>query len=130
MKRHRHLVLATAVLVSTAAAALAGGTSLDDRDELQDQGPSIAGWVRNVAGGAVIDNARVEADSKVAASSLVTRTDLDGAFRFSGLGEDFPIDAIELTCAKDGFRMVDIITRRLSKDPKVPLEVECVLERK
>ena len=69
-------------------------------------------------------------DSKLAPTSLVTRTDPDGAFRFSGLGEDFPLDQIELSCALDNFKMIDVLTRRLSNDPSIPIEVVCIMERK
>ena len=110
--------------------ARAGGTSLDDRDEMNDPGPSIFGWARTVTSLAPLVDARVTADTRLAPTSLVTRTDPDGAFRFSGLGDDFPLDAVEVSCAKDGFRMIDIVVRRLSKDPRIPLEVECVMERK
>ena len=123
------VALAATIVLAGFGIAWAGGTSLDDRDEANDAGPSIHGWVRNVVGIAPLEDARVTADSKLAPTSLVTRTDQDGAFRFSGLGDDFPISGIELSCTKDGYRMIDIITRRLSRDPKIPLEVECVMEQ-
>lgn len=120
--------IAIALVLASSSLARAGGTSLDDRDEMIDSGPSIFGWARTVASLAPLAEARVTADSKLAPTSLVTRTDQDGAFRFSGLGDDFPLDAVEVSCAKDGFRMIDIVVRRLSRDPRIPLEVECVME--
>ena len=130
--RHRlppgAIALAAIAWLCAVTLAQAGGTSLDDRDEMIDSGPSIFGWARTVASLAPLAEARVTAESKLAPTSLVTRTDQDGAFRFSGLGDDFPLDAIEVSCAKDGFRMIDIVVRRLSKDPRIPLEVECVME--
>ena len=118
-----------ALVVASSSFVLAGGTALDDRDEMQDTGPSVHCWVRTVSSLAPLEDARVTADSKLAPTSLVTRTDPDGAFRFSGLGDDFPLDAIDLACTTEGFRMIDIITRKLSADPRIPLEVECVMER-
>ena len=124
------IVLAAIAWLTGCLLARAGGTSLDDRDEMNDPGPSIFGWARTVSSLAPLADARVTADSKLAPTSLVTRTDPDGAFRFSGLGDDFPLDAVDVSCAKDGFRMIDLVVRRLSKDARIPLEVECVMERK
>ena len=119
-----------AFVLATTGTALAGGTSLDGRDDDHEHGPSIIGWARAVGSLAPLDNAKVTADAPAAAVSIVTRTDVEGRFRFAELGEDMPIDAIELACSHEGYVMVDIIRRRLSRDPAVPLEVLCVMARK
>ena len=125
------LVIAVALTLACGAEpARAGGTSLDGRDDDHDHGPSIIGWAREVGSLAPLENAKVMAEAANAAASIVTRTDPEGRFRFAELGEDMPLDAIELTCSRDAYTMVDVIRRRLSSEPRVPLEVECVMVHK
>lgn len=125
------LAIGSAIALSLGCGTvLAGGTSLDGRDDDHDHGPSIIGWAREVGSLTPLENAKVMAEAPSAAASIVTRTDAEGRFRFAELGEDMPLDAIELTCSRDAYTMVDVIRRRLSSDPRVPLEVECVMARK
>jgi hypothetical protein len=116
-------------LVVTSAMALphpagAGGTGADELND--DEGPVYFGFVRDTSGTGV-------AYAKVALSSnnlsMVTQTDVLGAFKLALVGAD-PA-ATELTCSKDGYQQDGTLRRSPpSDDPKTPVEIDCTLKKK
>src|SRR5271170_4792480 len=79
------LGLALIVPLAMASAAWAGGASLDDDEEdTSNAGVSFFGFAKDLDRGGGVADAKVSADIKNRNASLVTRTDDQGHFKFSG----------------------------------------------
>jgi hypothetical protein len=111
------------------SALWAGGTGFDDEHEPEeDAGPAYFGFVKDTRG-SLIANAKVTVGVK-GGGSVVTQTNILGAFKVPGFNKDIDPKAVEISCAKEGYKQLRVLTRpRPSDDPKVPIESECILQR-
>ena len=110
--------------------ARAGGVNLgnDEDSTSTDQGPSFFGFVRDAAGPAIGD-AKVTA-SLQAGGALVTRSNSLGVYKFTGFGKNIDPDSVTISCAKDGYKQVGVLSRPHAKgDNADPIEVECTLQK-
>ncbi len=57
-----------------------------------------------------------------------TFTNDEGSFKIPSFGKEAVVDNVIITCAKDGFRTLDISRRRLSSAADAPVVIECLLE--
>src|ERR1700726_5083045 len=98
--------LALLVPLGVASAAWAGGASLDEDEEDQSNaGVSFFGFAKDLNRGGGIADAKVSADIKNRNASLVTRTDDQGHFKFSGFSKDINPKDVEISCSKDGLKL-------------------------
>ena len=124
------LLLGVALLVpfAMASAAWAGGASLDEDEEDQSNaGVSFFGFAKDLNRGGGVADAKVSADIKNRNASLVTRTDDQGHFKFSGFSKDIDPKDVEITCSKDGFKLQRTIRRQAAGDAVSTVEVDCLM---
>jgi hypothetical protein len=121
--------LPTALLGATLALpALAGGGPGDPASQ-QDSGTHFFGEVKDIAGLAPVEGARVKVAIAGTPMFLVALTDAEGRFRLEGFGRDVPAEKIEVTCDKSGYRTVEANRRQIGRHAASPIEVECLLAR-
>src|SRR5215467_11772869 len=90
------LGLALALPLAFAGMAWAGGASLDEDEEDQSNaGVSFFGFAKDLDRGGGIADAKVSAEIKNRNASLVTRTDDQGHFKFSGFSKDIDPKDVE-----------------------------------
>jgi hypothetical protein len=118
-----------AVSLALSGGLWAGGTGFDDEhDEEEDAGPAYFGFVKDTRG-SLVANAKVTVGIK-GGSAVVTQTNILGAFKVPGFNKDIDPKTVEVSCAKDGYKQVRVLTRpRVGNDPKVPIESECIMAR-
>jgi hypothetical protein len=112
--------------------ALAGGASLDeDDDDKSNAGVSFFGFAKDLDRGGGVPDAKVSAQIKNRNASLVTRTDDQGHFKFSGFSKDIDPKDVEITCSKDGLALQRTVRRRPpGGDSATSIEVDCLMVRK
>jgi hypothetical protein len=123
-------VLSRAILVCFAVAMLSpsithAGEAVSERDEL-DNGPSFFGEAKEVGSLRPMQNVQVRAE--VGERRVSTYTNDEGSFKIPGFGKETGADSVTITCAKDGYRTLDISRGRLSGAADAPVVIECLLE--
>src|ERR1700722_20259389 len=123
-------VLSRAILVCFAVAVLSpsithAGEAVSERDEL-DNGPSYFGEAKEVGSLRSLQNVQVSAAFGEQQTS--TYTNDEGSFKIPSFGKETMVDNVIITCAKDGFRTLDISRRGLSSAADAPVVIECLLE--
>jgi hypothetical protein len=118
------------ILVCCAVAMLSpsksgAGEAVSERDEL-DNGPSFFGEAKEVGSLRSVQGVKVKAQFGEQQTS--TYTNDEGSFKISSFGKETVVDNVIITCAKDGFRTLDISRRRLSSAADAPVVIECLLE--
>src|SRR5271154_6749380 len=122
------LGLALVIPLAFTTAAFAGGASLDEDEEDQSNaGVSFFGFAKDLNRGGGVADAKVSADIKNRNASLVTRTDDQGHFKFSGFSKEIdPLD-VDITCTKEGFKLQRTIRRQAAGDAVSTVEVDCLM---
>jgi hypothetical protein len=131
-KERASLLLGIALLVpfAFASAAWAGGASLDEDDEDQSNaGVSFFGFAKDLNRGGGVADVKVSADIKNRNASLVTRTDDQGHFKFSGFSKEIDPKDVEITCSKDGYKLQRTVRRQPPGDAISTVEVDCLMTR-
>ena len=125
----RVIALVVAFGCCLSVSAWAGGSGFDDDDDNSaEEGPSYFGFVRD-SGGATIPDAKVTVSLKNRVD-LVTRTDALGTYKAPGFGAQNDPNDVEISCAKAGYKQVRVVRRSApNTDPKIPVEIECTLQR-
>ena len=120
---------ALAIACCLSVSAWAGGSGFgDDDDNSAEEGPSYFGFVRD-SSGATVPDAKVTVSLKDRVD-LVTRTDALGTYKAPGFGSQNDPKDVEISCAKDGYKQIRVVQRSApNTDPKIPIEIECTLQR-
>jgi hypothetical protein len=106
------------------SAATGGGVALDD-DDHHDQAYYF-GFVKDTDGSAV-PGAKVAA--KLKNISIITHTDVLGAYKIPVFNADLKPEDVGLSCSKDGYRQADVVRRSApGGDGKEPVEIDCTLK--
>ena len=119
---HALLVCFAVVLLS---AQSYGGEAFSERDEL-DNGPSFFGEAKEVRSLRSIQKVQVKAE--LGQRRISTYTNAEGHFKIPSFGEEAVVDNGTVTCAKEGYRTLDVSRRRMSAAADAPVEIECLLE--
>ena len=112
--------------------AWAGGASLDEDEEDDSQaGVSFFGFAKDLDRGGGIADAKVSAEIKNRNASLVTRTDDQGHFKFSGFSKDIDPKDVEITCSKEGLKLSRTIRRVApgGEQTSGSIEVDCLMTK-
>jgi len=109
--------------------AWAGGASLDEDEEDQSNaGVSFFGFAKDLDRGGGVPDAKVSAEIKNRNASLVTRTDDQGHFKFSGFSKDIDPKDVEITCSKNGLKLQRTVRRAPpGGDAATSIEVDCLM---
>jgi hypothetical protein len=129
----RSLLLGLAVVIPLAFAGLAwaGGASLDDDEEdPSNAGVSFFGFAKDLDRGGGSPDAKVSAEIKGRNASLVTRTDDQGHFKFSGFSKDIDPKDVEITCSKDGLKLQRTMRRQPPGETATSIEVDCLMVKR
>ena len=120
--------LALGLPLAIAGMAWAGGASLDEDEEDQSNaGVSFFGFAKDLDRGGVVADAKVSAEIKNKNASLVTRTDAQGHFKFSGFSKEIDPKDVEITCTKEGFKLQRTVRRQALGDVVSTIEVDCLM---
>jgi hypothetical protein len=121
------IVLATCCILS--APAWTGGAGFgDDDDNADDAGPSYFGFVRD-SNGTTVPDAKVTVQPKDG-GSIITRTDALGTYKVPGFSKEIDPKDVQISCDKNGYKQIRVVRRSsTSKDPKIPVETECTLQK-
>src|SRR5580700_3563030 len=123
------LGLALVIPLAFAGLAWAGGASLDEDDEDQSNaGVSFFGFAKDLDRGGGVPDAKVTAEIKNRNASLVTRTDDQGHYKFSGFSKEIDPKDVEITCTRDGLKLLRTL-RRSGDNPggASVVEVDCLM---
>jgi hypothetical protein len=107
-----------------ASPAIAGGAALDD-DDHHDQAYYF-GFVKDTSGN-IVPDAKVTA--KIKNISIITHTDILGAYKIAAFNSDVKPEEFGLSCSKEGYRQASVLRRTPGGDGKDPVEVDCTLQR-
>ena len=125
------LLVALALLVplGVSGTAWAGGASLDeDEEDDSNVGVSFFGFARNLDAGGGVADVKVSAEIKNRNASLVTRTDDQGHFKFSGFSKEIDPKDVEITCSKEGLKLTRTL-RRQGGSEATSIEVDCLMAK-
>ena len=101
------------------------GDALSERDE--EPGLSFFGEAKEVGSLRSIEGVQVNAE--LGSRRILVRTNAEGLFKLHpNFGTEVLSDNITISCAKAGYRTVDVSRRRMSSAADAPVEVECLLE--
>lgn len=134
MTRSRRVSLLTGLalgLLAAAGTAWAGGASLDeDQEDQSNAGVSFFGFAKDLDHGGGVPDVKVSAQIKNRNASLVTRTDDQGHFKFSGFSKDIDPKDVEITCTKEGLTLQRTVRRRPpGGDNAQSIEVDCLMAK-
>ena len=88
---------------------------------------SFFGFAKYLDRGGGVADAKVTADIKNRNASLVTRTDDQGHFKFSGFSKEIDPKDVEITCTKEGFKLQRTVRRQATGDTISTVEVDCLM---
>jgi hypothetical protein len=116
------------ILICFAAAMVSSsqsyaGEAVSEKDE--DNGPSFFGEAKEVGTLRPMQNVQVKAE--LGQQQVATFTNDEGSFKIPGFGKDTVADSVTVTCAKQGYRTIDMSRRRLSSAADAPVVIECLL---
>lgn len=118
------------VPLGVASMAWAGGASLDeDEEDDSNVGVSFFGFARDLDRGGGVADAKVSAEIKNRNASLVTRTDDQGHFKFSGFSKDIDPKDVEITCSKEGLKLQRTLRRTSGGSEAASIEVDCLMAK-
>jgi hypothetical protein len=117
-----------AVFLLLAGPATAGEADYEP-DDVHEHGAPYFGEAKDIKGLQPVDNVRIKVQLKGTLRFFIVQTDEEGRFRRNGLGTEVDPANVEYTCEKQGYRTIDISTRRLARDKFAPVEIECLLEK-
>jgi hypothetical protein len=123
------LGLVVVLPLAMAGLAWAGGASLDEDEEDQSNaGVSFFGFAKDLDRGGGVPDAKVSAEIKNRNASLVTRTDDQGHFKFSGFSKDIDPKDVEITCSKEGLKLERTLRRQPNAaEGAASIEVDCLM---
>jgi hypothetical protein len=124
------LGVALAFPLAIASMAWAGGASLDeDEEDDTNAGVSFFGFARDLDRGGGVADAKVSAEIKNRNASVVTRTDDQGHFKFSGFSKEIDPKDVEITCSKDGLKLQRTLRRQSPGSEAASIEVDCLMAK-
>jgi len=121
--------LCSSVLTAAFVLPAAAGGGPGDAASRQHSGTHFFGEVKDVAGLTPLEGVRVKVAVTGTRMFLVVLTDEEGRFRLEGFGRDIPAAKVEVTCEKDGYRVVDESHRQMGVTARAPIGVECLMSR-
>src|SRR5262249_1660855 len=132
--RRASLLVGLALGLPLTIAGMAWGGGGSPGGDGEDQGNArgmFFGFAKDLDRGGGVADAKVSAEIKNRNASLVTRTDDQGHFKFSGFSKDIDPKDVEISCSKDGLTLQRTVRRRPpGGEGATSIEVDCLMIRK
>ena len=119
------VILMSVAIVAGSPPKSHAGESLSEHDEFET-GPSFFGDAKEVGSLKSLQNVQVKAE--LGARRMLVNTNAEGNFKFPSFGKETLVDNVTISCAKAGYRTLDVSRRRMSNAADSPVEIECLLE--
>jgi hypothetical protein len=100
---------------------------LESEVDDHDNGAPFFGAARDVSSQRPLAAVQVKILAKDRWPVFINTND-EGNFVLGGLGKAVNPDTVEIACAKQGYRTLDVLRRRMSRAEDAPVEIECLLE--
>jgi hypothetical protein len=121
------VILFSLAVVAGSSLTAQAGESLSEHDEFES-GPSFFGDAKEVGSLKSLQNVQVKAE--LGARRMFVNTNAEGRFKLPSFGKETVADNVTISCAKEGYRTIDVSRRRMSSAADAPVEIECLLEPK
>jgi hypothetical protein len=106
----------------------AGGNESEGDDD-HDRGAPFFGEAKDVSSLKPLEGVLVKAQVTTARGvPIYVNTNFEGRFKLLGFGKDVDPADVEVSCAKRGYRTLDVVRRRMSGASDAPVEIECLLD--
>ncbi len=116
-------------ILMLALSSLWAGESESERFEKHELGAPFFGEAKDVSSFKPIPGVVVRGKVTTGRGSpILVNTNGEGKFKLPGFGKSVDADNVEISCAKQGYRTIDVIRRRVARDFDAPVEIECLLE--
>ena len=109
-------------------AARAGGGMVEGLPDNPEDGPPFFGEAIDVKGHKRMVGVHVRADFGKS-QYLLTTTDEEGDFHFTGFGKNVDPASVRISCSKEGYRLIDASRQPSSGASDAPIHIECLMER-
>jgi hypothetical protein len=117
---------AALALAMMSSIAWAGGGALDGPDDHDIT--NYIGAAKDIDGNLLAD-VKVTADLKSGNLSLIARTDATGRYKIPGFAQVSDPSDVSITCAKEGYKLIRAIRRRVTVEPGTPVETDCLMAK-
>jgi hypothetical protein len=110
-------------------AALKAGGSESEMQDSHENGAPFFGEAKDVSTMKPVQGAVIKGRPTIGRGATISiNTNIEGRFRLLGFGKGVDPASIEITCAKPGYKTLDVIRRRIASDADAPVEIECLLD--
>ena len=132
MDAPRSLRLAIVAVLAALAApvAHAGDADLQAIEGDKENGPTFFGEATNVKGMRPLEGVRIRAQVKGQPLPVFVNTNDEGRFSLRGFGKSVDPESVDIQCAMDGYHLLDLTRRRVSKAADAATVVECLFEKR
>lgn len=131
MKPFPALFVLTAICAMAAVSpARAGGSDIEASDaDAKEHGPPFFGEAMLVKGMKPLAGVTIRAKLKDQLLPVITETTDEGRFSIRGFGKKANPDDVEITCKRNGYKLLDLSRRRVSKAADAATVIECLFEK-
>ncbi len=118
-------------LVLTAGGPVrAGGSDIEaSADADKEHGPPFFGEAMVVQGMKPLEGVRIKAQLKGRPLPVITNTNDEGRFSIRGFGKTVDPGNVTVSCDMDGYKLIDLTRRRVSKAANAATVIECLFEK-
>ena len=110
--------------------ARAGGSDIEaSDDEAREHGPPFFGEALDIKGMKPLEGVIIRAKMKGQLLPVITETTDEGRFSIRGFGKKANPDDVKVTCSRNGYKLIDLIRRRISKAADAATVIECLFEK-
>jgi hypothetical protein len=121
-------VLLLTVLTILPGSLQAGGSESEIQDS-HEHGAPFFGEAKDVTSMKPVQGAVIKGKPTMGHGVPISvSTNIEGRFKLPGFGKGIDPASIEITCAKQGYKTLDVIRRRIARDADGPVEIECLLD--
>lgn len=126
-------IIASALLcvaMSLGSPVHAGGSDIEaTANSDKEHGPPFFGEAMVVQGMKPLEGVRIKAQLKGRPLPVITATNDEGRFSIRGFGRNVDPANVSVSCDMDGYKLIDLTRRRVSKATDAATVVECLFEK-
>jgi hypothetical protein len=130
--RPRHCMVCAEILLAgqlLLPASLQAGNSESEIMDRHEHGAPFFGEAKDVSSMKPVQGAVIKGKLATGrAVPIAVNTNDEGRFKLPGFGKGIDPASVEISCAKQGYKTLDVIRRRVGSDADAPVEIECLLD--